>query len=250
MQRILLLFDVDGTLTESAKNIDTEMLDILNALKEKSIDLGVVGGGTFTKIQSQLQSFPFDYFFSDCGSTFHLRNNETGEYEFQYRNILLEHELYLSMIPLIKICLSFVSDTLNNISGHFVDVRSGLIYVSLIGMQATEEQRDQFIINDLEANYRYLLLDELKRKVKDDGLEDKIRITLGGKTGIAIYPTEWDKVQIIKHLPIQKYNSVFYFGDRYTQEGNDYRIIHHPQIIGVPVQQPRDTKLLIRGEFL
>ncbi len=250
MQRKLLLFDVDGTLTESSKKIDAEMLDILHQLKGESIDLGVVGGGTFAKIQSQLDFFPFDYFFSDCGSTFHLKNKTTGEYEFQYQNILLEHELYMSMTPLIRKSLLFIVDHLNNVSGHFIDVRSGLIYISLIGLQATDEQREQFILEDVEANYRQLLLDELKEEAKKLHIGDKIRITLGGNTGIAIYPTEWDKVQVLKHIPIQNYHRIFYFGDRYTPDGNDYRIIHHPQIIGIPVQRPRETKLLLRAEFL
>ena len=44
----LFLFDIDGTLVESSKNISSEHALILNQLKEK-YEIGIVGGGVLKK---------------------------------------------------------------------------------------------------------------------------------------------------------------------------------------------------------
>ena len=51
----LILFDVDGTLTESGKIIHNSMLNKLITLNNKGYDLGIVGGGKLEKILNQIK---------------------------------------------------------------------------------------------------------------------------------------------------------------------------------------------------
>ena len=45
---------------------------------------------------------------------------------------------------LVKQCLRFLSEVDYMITGHFVDLRNGIIYISLIGMNATFKEREMF----------------------------------------------------------------------------------------------------------
>ena len=56
MENILLLFDVDGTLTLPRLKITNDMLDILEKLNNKeNITLGFVGGSDLSKQIEQLE---------------------------------------------------------------------------------------------------------------------------------------------------------------------------------------------------
>ena len=57
MKKILLLFDVDGTIVESGCKITTKIENILLKLSGRSdIELGIVGGGKLEKILWQCSS--------------------------------------------------------------------------------------------------------------------------------------------------------------------------------------------------
>ena len=51
----IVLFNVDGTLTEPRKKAGQEMLDFLQELR-KVLPVGIVGGSDFKKIKEQLAS--------------------------------------------------------------------------------------------------------------------------------------------------------------------------------------------------
>lgn len=51
-ERIIVLFDVDGTLTEPREEATEEMKDFLQALKSK-VQVGIVGGSDLVKQQEQ-----------------------------------------------------------------------------------------------------------------------------------------------------------------------------------------------------
>lgn len=67
--RILVLFDVDGTLTEPRAEAGEEMKEFLKVLKSKVV-IGVVGGSDLVKQQEQMGKdviHDFDYSFSENG---------------------------------------------------------------------------------------------------------------------------------------------------------------------------------------
>ena len=52
--KILVLFDVDQTLTPARLSIQQEMLDTLNACMAKGIHLGIVSGSDIVKVEEQV----------------------------------------------------------------------------------------------------------------------------------------------------------------------------------------------------
>ena len=87
MKRVLFLFDIDGTLSESRKIIQDEMRNMLLSIKDKEgeirnssnykLDIGVVGGSDLEKQQEQLDDCwkLFDYQFPENGLVYY-RNGE------------------------------------------------------------------------------------------------------------------------------------------------------------------------------
>ena len=233
----LLLFDVDGTIAESGQSIDENVLNLLTKLSVK-YDLGIVGGGKYSKIIEQINnSNIFKHIFSECGCVYYKNNN--NNYNLIYEKNIRLHPLYNSINQLIKVALRFLSQVDYTITGHFIDLRNGIIYISLIGMVASLEERRYFIDLDKKQNIRKNLIDLLVKKAIQLEINNKVKILEGGSVGIGIYPVEYGKAQVLDFL--SDYNDISYFGDKYTQDGNDYELITHTKIKGYPVDSIANT---------
>lgn len=240
----LLLFDVDGTICDSGKKITLEMASKMNILANKGIKIGIVGGGTYDKIMYQLNNLVFpQYIFSECGSVYHLYNHNTKSYNLINKNdIRLESE-FKGINQLIKLSLDFISKVDYIISGHFIDLRNGLIYVSLVGMVGTDEEREEFIKLDKIHLYRERLIQILKIKTNELKLDEYLDICLGGSVGIAIYPKKWNKTQVLNWIDDLENTEIHFFGDKYLPNGNDYELMTHKLVIPHKVDSPSDTLL-------
>ena len=232
----IFLFDVDGTLAESSQKLNQQMKDSLEKLKlAYNTEIGIVGGGKYEKIKEQLDGLTVNHLFSESGCVYHKNDVEI------HRKNLREHILYPKINIIIKTALKFLSEVDYEITGNFVDLRSGIIYFSLIGMTATQEERKRFIDLDIKNNYRERLINILKDKAKELNIDNELDILEGGSVGIGIYPKEWDKEQVLEYLPQNIYSEIYYFGDKYTQKGNDYRLLNNSRVYGFNVDKPEDT---------
>ena len=81
---------------------------------------------------------------------------------------------------------------------------------------------------------------------KQNNNNTNIEILLGGSVGIAIYPKEWNKVQVLQTIKKSDYDKIYYFGDKYLENGNDYALLHAEGVIGIKVDSPGD----ILGDIL
>lgn len=242
----LLLFDVDGTICDSGKKIGSNMTNSITNLINLGFIIGIVGGGTFNKILYQLDNkIVPKYIFSECGSVFNKFNTKTNQYELiNSNNLRLEPE-YTKINKLVKTCLNYISEMEYLVSGNFIDLRNGLIYISLVGMSATDEERSNFIHLDSIYYYRKELIDILISQALELGIRDKIDICMGGNVGIALYPSKWNKVQVLDWINQTEYDTIYYFGDKYLTDGNDYELINHPDIIGYRIDNLEQTRNIL-----
>jgi phosphomannomutase len=239
----ILLFDIDGTLVESGQNITKEMALTLNTLKNK-YEIGIVGGGKLDKILQQFNTeIYFNHYFSECGTVYHINenNNLIKIYEKNIRN----HKHYGHINKLIKYALNYISNVSYTITGQFISLRTGIIYISLIGLDTNEEERKIFMEQDLVNNYRNNLLSELKNELVNLNIENEIDIVLGGSVGIAIYPSEYDKIQILEIIKKDDYEEIHYFGDKYLKDGNDYKLLNDKNVIGHKINKIEDTLYIL-----
>lgn len=243
----LLLFDVDGTLAESGEEINDDMIKILKLFTPEKYQLGIVGGGKLDKILTQFNNKVFfDHYFNECGCIYN-KNKKNNRQSIDLTNIyqkdIRKHSQYSNINILIKTTLQFLSTVKYDLTGHFVDLRSGIIYISLIGMAATQQERKEFLDQDQIHNYRETLLKLLINKEQELNKDhQKIDIVYGGSVGISIYPSEYDKVQVLQHLDINKYEEIHYFGDKYLENGNDYQLLNSSLVIGHPIDYLEDTQ--------
>ncbi len=184
------------------------------------------------------RNFIFGHIFSECGSVYNLYNGYT--FKQVYKKNIKEHKTYKQINLLIKIALDFLSKVDYTINGHLIDIRNGLVYISLIGAQASDNERKIFIEMDTEKNYIVKLLDILKKYAENIQISDEVYVGKGGKTGIVIYPKEWNKSQIVDNL--ENYDEILFFGDSYEKGENDYEIINHSKIKSYKVDSIEETK--------
>lgn len=233
--RKVYLFDVDGTLCRSGERITDDMLDVLRRLKQTGCELGIVGGGTYEKLRNQIGDVRlFKYVFAECGSVVYVDNR------LVHTNDIRQHRLYDHINRLVKMSLRFISEQDYPVTGHFIDLRNGLVYVSLVGMQASLDERRTFIELDRVHQYRKRLYEKLVGEaVRVPGLT----VSYGGEVGLSIYPSEWDKVQVLRYFEAP--DEVHYFGDKYQPGGNDHEIVNSPRVTGHRVDSPVDTAAVL-----
>ena len=241
--RALVLFDVDGTLTESGEQCPAPMLDALSQLCSlPNVDLGVVGGGSLEKIRWQLRDATcFRWLFAENGLV-------TGDG--------LVHESLRSAVPeaeiqhAIDLCLSWIAATrLPFKRGKFVDFRNGLFYVTPIGSQCNRAERERFARLDASHGFRLKLLRQLR---SDQRFAQHFECLLGGQLGVAVYPCGFDKTYCLRHLDASQttYERIFFVGDRCNRNGNDYPLYASPRTIAFETNGPQRTMQLLRSQIV
>lgn len=240
----LILFDVDGTLTPSGGMIHQEMVDCIKCLSEmENVTLGLVGGGSLTKIKWQMADAIkyFKYIFSECGAVVSIDNNVVCE-----KN-MLDHCDRSILNEIVRRALLRISEMPIIFHGTQLDFRKGLVYISPPGIQATDYERNIFMKLDQELDLRKKLLAELKSL----DINNSFEMSIGGAVGIAVHPVGWNKSQVIKYLIENGVSDkIYYLGDRTEPDGNDYPIYSHPMVNGISVTDYHDTIIKIKILFL
>lgn len=140
----LLLFDVDGTLTEPRKVVTPEMVSLLREAR-KHFTIAIVGGSDFVKQQEQLALMgtniadEFDYIFSENGLVAYREGKVIA------RASIATHfgEENLSKI-LDFLLLEMSSIKLPIKRGTFIEYRNGMLNVSPIGRNCSQQEREDF----------------------------------------------------------------------------------------------------------
>uniref|UniRef100_A0A6I8NQB4 Phosphomannomutase n=1 Tax=Ornithorhynchus anatinus TaxID=9258 RepID=A0A6I8NQB4_ORNAN len=142
-QRVLCLFDVDGTLTPARQKIAPEVAEFLQELRGR-VKIGVVGGSDYSKIAEQLGEGDevvdkFDYVFAENGTVQYKNGRLLSKQTIQ--NHLGEELLQ----ELINFCLNYMALLkLPKKRGTFIEFRNGMLNISPIGRSCTPEERIEF----------------------------------------------------------------------------------------------------------
>ena len=113
--------------------------------------------------------------------------------------------------------------------------RNGMLNVSPIGRNCSQEERDEFEKFDLAAGVRKKMVEVLREKFADLGLT----YSIGGQISFDVFPKGWDKTYCLQFVP--EYETVHFFGDKTYEGGNDFEIFSAERTIGHTVVSPQDT---------
>lgn len=252
---VLLLFDVDGTLTLPRQPIETETDKVLQSLRQR-VTIGLVGGSDISKIAEQ--TLPpsmrascndpidicinrFDYVFAENG----LVSYKDGQL-LETRSIV-DHLGEDKLQEFINACLEYMSKlTLPLKRGNFIEFRNGLINVCPVGRSCNQKEREQFAKYDLENGIRSDFKQYLEKKFGPDGEKPfGLKFSIGGQISIDAFPEGWDKTYCL-NLIKQPFKTIHFFGDKTHAGGNDHEIYNHPKTIGHTVNEPNDTLKILK----
>ncbi|KAL6403602.1 putative phosphomannomutase [Ilyonectria robusta] len=268
----ICLFDVDGTLTPARLDVSPEMLSLLEALRSKCA-MGFVGGSDLVKQEEQLgkpAGVPvttlFDFCFSENGLTAFklgepLPSNSFIKWigEDQYKE-------------LANFCLHYIADLDIPVKrGTFIEFRNGMINISPVGRNASNQERNDFEKFDKDAKVREKFVAALKERFGHLGLTScppsyhplanqrafsNNSFSIGGQISFDVFPTGWDKTYCLQHLENEAkkpdgiaYKTIHFFGDKTFKGGNDYEIYTDSRTIGHSVTGPEDTMRILKELF-
>lgn len=243
----LVLLDMDGTLTLPRRPAEPAMLKALVLLKQVA-DVGIVSGSNLPKIEAQLNVHGYklkelaNFVFAENGAVaIDLQNmshiypaknmiEEIGEHRFQELiNFSLEH---ISSLNLPKK------------RGTFIELRSGLINISPIGRQCSQEERSEFAAFDQEFGVRNKFQAMLAERFTQWG----IKFALGGEISIDCFPIGWDKRLCLSVA--DKYDEIHFVGDSIGPGGNDYEIFNDKRVTHPHATASPDSTLKIITDII
>ena len=243
MKKELLLFDVDGVLIKPQSKITQETLQLLEKLKEK-YDLGFVGG---SDISNQKRDIGDEHIFK----LFKWGFSQNGTTAFE--NGELFHKTSIVEFLGEEKCQNFINTTLKELSkvkvpkkrGFFIDLRTGMINVSPIGRNCSYEEREEFFEFDKEEKVREKIIKELKPLTDELNLD----VVIGGMISFEMFPKGWDKTYCLQFIE-DKYDTIYFFGDKCYEGGNDYTIYHDKRTQGFWVKNFNETMKILKEKFL
>ncbi|XP_042379130.1 phosphomannomutase [Zingiber officinale] len=240
MSGVIALFDVDGTLTSPRKEITPQMLEFMRELR-KVVTVGVVGGSDLIKITEQLGNSvlnDYDYVFSENGLLAHKNQKLIGRQSL--KSFLGEDKLK----EFINFTLHYLADLEIPIKrGTFIEFRSGMLNVSPIGRNCSQEERDEFEKYDKVHNVRPKMVSVLREKFAHMDLT----FSIGGQISFDVFPRGWDKTYCLKYL--DEFQEIHFFGDKTYNGGNDYEIYESERTVGHTVTSPDDTAAQCKSLF-
>lgn len=239
----IVLFDVDGTLTEPRKEMTSDVRDLILKLKEK-VTIGVVGGSDFIKQKEQLGDDVLDlvdYSFPENGVVAYYHG------EMIHQNSIREYLGEAKIRNFVDFCLRYFADLDIPVKrGTFIEFRTGMINLSPIGRNCSGIEREEFCVYDSKNQVRSKMIAALEAEFPDY----KLKYSIGGQISIDVFPIGWDKRYCLQHLSSRKFDKIYFFGDMADPGGNDYEIYTAYEVDGNQVQSPQDTMDKVREMFL
>uniref|UniRef100_A0A6B2LGD2 Phosphomannomutase n=1 Tax=Arcella intermedia TaxID=1963864 RepID=A0A6B2LGD2_9EUKA len=228
-------------MTPSRKSICPDVLQVLSNLRQR-VTIGVVGGSDFVKQKEQLGDHVLDlvdYSFSENGLiAYHNK-------QLIHSKSIKEHLGEERIKSFINFVLHYIADLDIPIKrGTFVEFRTGLINVSPIGRNCSQQERDHFEVYDKDLKIRETMVNVLKEKFK----EYNLKFSIGGQISFDVFPIGWDKTYCLQHL--KNFKTIHFFGDKTEEGGNDHEIFSHPSVQGHTVKNPDDTVQQLKTLFL
>jgi len=224
----IVLFDMDGTLTEPRKNISKEMLKALEDLSNHT-DIGIVTGSDFDYVDQQCSELLRSKTLSSklhifpCNGTKRYTREE-GEFVISYSADMIDaigqadyNYLVQSLIP-HQLMISLNHEL--PYTGTFFHYRGSMLNWCPIGRQSGDFARKAWVKADTESGIRSYYMKQIQNIISSR--EIQASVALGGSTSFDIYPLGWNKTYVLKHL--SDYSSIYFVGDRCEEGGNDWHI--------------------------
>jgi len=254
MRKTIVMFDMDGTLTEARQAFDYSLLgDSLYSLTNAGVDIGIITGSDEDYLREQMGEFllksssRYKTHLMPCNGTKYFRPPKFANEDFRLNTYAsmkaaLGAENYRKLIEELILSQVHMSSYGIPLTGHFINCRGSLINWCPIGRNADEEERELFKTLDQAERIREAVIAELKAMLEQKGLLRQLTIKFGGDTSFDIYPKGWDKTYGLRHF--QGWD-VWFVGDRCEEDGNDYEIFQACEDRSYDTTGPAHTRQIV-----
>lgn len=235
--KICYIFDVDGTLTKPRQKTKKEHQDTFIKWS-KGKQCFICTGSDFAKVKEQIGSEMLECF----KLIYCCMGNETRKSDgfiTRKNHFLVPDELNLDLENFIR------NSLFENRTGRHFENRTGMLNFSIVGRNATQEQRKEYYEWDKNVGERTKMA-----KFINDSYPD-LEASVGGSISIDIIKKGCDKGQVIHHLQASGAEKIVFVGDRCFPGGNDYGIIRELKKTDLAfewynVSSPNETYKLIK----
>jgi hypothetical protein len=239
----LIMFDLDGTLSESKMPLESDMVELIIRLLSKK-KVAVISGGGWRQFETQfLYGFPTSS--EQFSKLFLLPASGTRLYVWkgnwceQYSEHLSPKEKEKIMVALNETLKSTGFNNPEKIFGDQIEDRGSQITFSALGQHAPVQSKSTW---DRDRSKRQKIVDMLKTKIPE------FDVRIGGMTSVDITRRGVNKGYGIRKL--EEYmklslDKMLFVGDALFQGGNDYPV-KAAGVDCIQVKGPNETKELIR----
>lgn len=199
------IFDVDGTLTPSSGRIDKDFAVWFSHFCEDN-QVYLVTGSDRDKTVEQVG----EYIYHKCKRVYQCNGNDVWKGDENIRT----NQWTLPESPHNYLAERLTASDFSKRTGLHFEHRPGMVNFSVVGRNATLEERARYIAYDTFENERNTIANAFNRMFPD------LQATVGGETGIDIAPKGSDKSQIL--VDFNQNDTLWFFGDAMHEGGNDY----------------------------
>ena len=256
---MVILFDMDGTLTPARRAMDISIAMALGKLS-KIHYVGIVTGSGLDYVLEQC-SILKEIFEINWDNIYLMPCNGTQVYKFESSKLRTLHSAnmkdqigkkeYNRIVSQLAYEQSVATATYEDLDffGTFIHYRQSLLNWCPIGRgsDTNQEARQKFIDFDSKTGFREKKLLELDNFINGGQQEKKVNVVLGGHTSFDIYPTGWDKTYALQHFDVTKMGKIVFVGDRCTGTGNDRTIYEACLPDAYITDGPEKTLQIIKG---
>ena len=201
------IFDVDGTLTPSRGRMNNEFANWFEHFATHNAVYLVTGSDR----EKTLEQIP-EYIYNLCITVYQCSGNDVWQQGKNLRtsDFKLDDILFQDLINELEI------SKFHTRTGNHIDERPGLANFSVLGRNASLEDRFLYRQWDEHKNERQNICERLRKKWPNYNFQ------IAGETGIDITAKGSTKAQILTDFDPD--DTLYFFGDKCKYGGNDFEI--------------------------
>ena len=201
------IFDVDGTLTLSRGKMDNEFANWFEHFATHNAVYLVTGSDR----EKTLEQIP-EHIYNLCITVYQCSGNDVWQQGTNLRtsDFKLDDILFQDLINELE------NSKFHTRTGNHIDERPGLANFSVLGRNASLEDRFLYRQWDEHKNERQDICERLRKKWPNYNFQ------IAGETGIDITAKESTKAQILTDFDPD--DTLYFFGDKCKYGGNDFEI--------------------------
>ena len=241
----VVIFDLDGTLTESKASLDKEMASLLRELLQRKY-VAVASGCSYQQFETQfVRQLPKSsdlgrlFLFPTCSASGYYYDPKIKRFTRAYSNPLKKRdaERIVQSFKTVFKEIDYVPP--KKTYGQIFENRGSQLTFSALGQKAPLQVKEKW---DPKQKKRQRIRRLLRKYLPE------FEISIGGTTSIDVTRKGVNKTLCVtklkEHLGVAKKHMV-YVGDALFKGGNDY-IMKSAKVRCIAVAGPRETKKLIR----